>query len=608
MALQVRLVQKSGVVSLSSAVTTALHEGWQPYGSPYVTAAAAAQVMFLPDDATPAPDAEYFLASKDGVMALGTIILERLEAGWNMFGEPLETQYGPTQAMTKGKFTIFMPNLGFGDGQPGGGEGGGLTEAEVKALIDAAIAALELPEEDQWKTYVDKGDQDTLQSAGEQANNAVESLRVAMEHKDTVVLDSANIYTDEAIAKIPIKDWEGDFTRIEQNIDELYNVVNSTADPQVSIDKAKAEAIADANLYTDGKLADLTVVDWQPQLDAVSTMSVNYTDSTAADLRSEFNSADVAVLSASKSYTDAQLKTAKENSERYTDNMVEYGISQMQGQISAGTASATIYADQQIAILDGSVDARMSDLSQSLQASISSSAADTQALAGQHADMGDTFVLEAANKYTDDKYAAVKDWKEELEEGDRVTLAAADDFTLAAVKDAAVESTKLLNETMEAVISGAVERWEAGDKTVLEATQVAYRKGTFTTPTGATAAPVSLAASDAGNSRTTLKLPAASSVPDGFSQQVLNITGITGSDDWSSQCRVHLDETDYAEGYKVHTTRSVISNSFVLGVGGFATVVLDKTKKVWFYLGVATSPNDSLTPNGRNPDTDPPTS
>lgn len=579
MALQVRLVQKSGMVSLSSAVTTALHEGWQPYGSPYVTAAAAAQVMFLPDDATPAPDAEYFLASKDGVTALGTIILERLEAGWNMFGEPLETQYGPTQAMTKGKFTIFMPNLGFGDGQPGGGEGGGLTEAEVKALIDAAIAALELPEEDQWKTYVDKGDQDTLQSAGEQANNAVESLRVAMEHKDTVVLDSANIYTDEAIAKIPVKDWEGDFTRIEQNIDELYNVVNSTPDPQGSIDKAKAEAIADANLYTDGKLADLTVVDWQPQLDAVSTMSVNYTDSTAADLRSEFTSADVAVLSASKSYTDAQLKTAKENSERYTDNMVEYGMGQMQGQISAGTASATIYADQQIAILDGSVDARMSDLSQSLQASISSSAADTQALAGQHADMGDTFVLQAANQYTDEKVAS-----------------------------AATASTSLLNETMEAVIAGAVERWEAGDKTVLEAAQVAYRKGTFTTPTGATAAPVSLAASDAGNSRTTLKLPAASSVPDGFSQQVLNITGIAGSDEWSSQCRVHLDETDYAEGYKVHTTRSVISNSFVLGVGGFATVVLDKTKKVWFYLGVVTTPNDSLTPNGRNPDTDPPTS
>lgn len=548
MALQVRLVQKSGVVSLSSAVTTALHEGWQPYGSPYVTAAAAAQVMFLPDDATPAPDAEYFLASKDGVMALGTIILERLEAGWNMFGEPLETQYGPTQAMTKGKFTIFMPNLGFGDGQPGGGEGGGLTEAEVKALIDAAIAALELPEEDQWKTYVDKGDQDTLQSAGEQANNAVESLRVAMEHKDTVVLDSANIYTDEAIAKIPIKDWEGDFTRIEQNIDELYNVVNSTADPQVSIDKAKAEAIA-------------------------------HTDTVAADLRSEFNSADVAVLSASKSYTDAQLKTAKENSERYTDNMVEYGISQMQGQISAGTAAATIYADQQIAILDGSVDARMSDLSQSLQASISSSAADTQALAGQHADMGDTFVLQAANQYTDEKVAS-----------------------------AATASTSLLNETMEAVIAGAVERWEADDKTVLEAAQVAYRKGTFTTPTGATAAPVSLAASDAGNARTTLRLPAASSVPDGFTQQVLNITGIVGSDEWSSQCRVHLDDEDYAEGYKVHTTRSVISASFVLGVGGFATVVLDKTKKVWFYLGIATSPNDGMSPTGKKPESDPPIS
>lgn len=241
MALQVKLVQKSGIVSLSSAVTTALQEGWQPYGSPYVTAAAAAQVMFLPDDATPASDAEYFLASKDGVVALGTIILERLANGWTMFGEPLETQYGPTQAMTKGKFKIFMPNLGFGDESSGSG---GITEAEVQALIDTAIAGLELPEAEQWQAYVDKGDQDTLQSAGEQANNAVESLRVAMEHKDTVVLDSANIYTDEAIAKIPIKDWEGDFTRIEQNIEELYNVLNSMPDPTPALTKALDEAVA----------------------------------------------------------------------------------------------------------------------------------------------------------------------------------------------------------------------------------------------------------------------------------------------------------------------------------------------------------------------------
>lgn len=544
MALQVKLVQKSGMVSLSSAVTTALHEGWQPYGSPYVTAAAAAQVMFLPDDATPAPDAEYFLASKDGVVALGTIILDRLANGWNMFGEPLETQYGPTQAMTKGKFKIFMPNLGFGDGSGGSGGEGGITEAEVQALIDAAIAGLELPEAEQWKAYVDKGDQDTLQSAGEQANNAVESLRVAMEHKDTVVLDSANIYTDEAIAKIPIKDWEGDFTRIEQNIDELYNVVNSTPDPQGSIDKAKAEAIA-------------------------------HTDTVAADVRSEFNSADVAVLAGSKSYTDAQLKTAKENSERYTDQMVDYSMSQMQGQISAGTAAATIYADEQIAILDGSVDARMSDLNQSVQASILSSAADTQAIAGQHADMGDTFVLEAANQYTDEKVAT-----------------------------AATESTKLLNETMEAVVAGAKTRWEAGDKTVLEATQIAYRKGTLAGELSATAAPVALAANDSKTARTTLRVPASSGLPDGFTQQVLNVTGVVGSDEWSSQCRVHLDEADYAEGYKVHTTRSLISNSFVLDIGGYATLVLDKTKKVWFYLGNKTSPNDLQAPTSRVPEGD----
>lgn len=543
MALHVKLVQKEGMVSLSAAVTTALHEGWQPYGSPFVTASAAAQVMFLPDDATPAPDAEYFLASKDGVASINAVILERLEAGWNMFGEPLDTQYGPTQAMTRGEFTIFMPNLGFGNGGSGTGEGG-LTEAEVKALIDAAIAALELPEADQWKAYVDKGDQDTLQSAGEQANNAVESLRVTMEHKDTVVLDSANIYTDEAIAKIPIKDWEGDFTRIEQNIDELYNVVNSTADPQVSIDKAKAEAIA-------------------------------HTDTVAADLRSEFNSADVAVLGGSKSYTDAQLKTAKENSERYTDQMVDYSMSQMQGQISAGTASATIYADEQIAILDGSVDARMSDLNQSLQASILSSALDTQALAGQHADMGDTFVLEAANKYTDEKVAT-----------------------------AATASTNLLNETMEAVVEGAKTRWEAADKSILEATQIAYRKGTLAGELSAAAAPVALAANDSKTARTTLRVPASSGLPDGFTQQVLNVTGVVGSDEWSSQCRVHLDEADYAEGYKVHTTRSLISNSFVLDIGGYATLVLDKTKKVWFYLGNKTSPNDLQAPTSRVPEGD----
>lgn len=533
MALQVKLVQKVGQTSMSAGVTNHLKEGWQPYGSPYVAYEAAAQVMFLPDDAAPAPDAEYLLVSKYGLVTVGEQIIEKLNDGWNLFGEPFTTQYGPTHAMTKGKFTIFMPNLGFGEGPPG--SGGGLSEAEVKALIDTAIAGIELPEEDKWKSYVDKGDEATLQTAGETAINAVEGLRTTMDHNDQVVLDAANSYTDQAIANIPTQpeydwqveidkasvssfdaakkytddsiaalpahpDWAGDFERIEENIGEIYNVLNSLPDPQPAIDKAKDEAIA-----------------------------------------------------AAKEYTDAV-------------------------------------------------------------------ALDTLTLAAGHADQGDTYVLEAANAFTVEeigKLPAAKDWQPTIDEGDSATIKAAEAFaeaqsdnavkTLKAFAESLVEaaetaSTNLLNETMEAGLLGAKSRWEEGDKAVLDVAQVANNKGTLITPNTFNAGPVAIAASDAGESRTTMSLPSAASVPDGFTQQVLNVTGVAGSTEWAAACRVHCALADYEDGYTVHTSRSVVSNSFVLAEGGFATVVLDKTNKKWFYLGVGTSPNTSKGPtNGRLP-------
>lgn len=187
MALQMRLVQKAGVISLSSGVTLALQEGWQLYGSPFVTSNAATQVMFLPDDAAPAPSAEYHMVSKDGQTSVSAQIIAMLADGWKLFGEPLETQYGTTQAMTRGEFTVFMPDMGFGEGTPGGVPG--ITENEVKNLIAEAIASL--PEQVDWQPALDE-QADTIRDEfaaadAEVMKNADKNIKAAVAAHDEAI-------------------------------------------------------------------------------------------------------------------------------------------------------------------------------------------------------------------------------------------------------------------------------------------------------------------------------------------------------------------------------------------------------------------------------------
>lgn len=509
MALQVKLVQKVGQISLSTGVTNHLKEGWQPYGSPYVAYDAAAQVMFLPDDAVPAPDAEYQLVSKYGLVTVAEQVIEKLTDGWNMFGEPFTTQYGPTHAMTKGEFTIFMPNLGFGEGGGSGG-GSGLTEAEVQALIDTAIAAIELPEEDQWKAYVDKGDTDTLQQAGETAINAVNDLRTVMDHNDQVVLDGAKAYTDEAILALPGQpDW------------------------QTNIDKGDQETLAAAQTYVDDQIAGIPpppMYDWQVEIDL----------------------GDGETLNSAKNYTD-------------------------------DTATETL----------------------------------TQA-AG-HADTGDTAVLEAANAFTTEAINSIpapKDWAEEIEAGDGVikqlvidngndVLDAASKYaenhTAAAVSDAAVESTKLLNDTMEAGLFGAKERWEADDKRDRDYVTLGHLSGGFTSELNDGLSPVTMQVNDNGTSRTTYSLRPASEYPDGFVKYVYNSTGSETSEEWASSIRVHMPQVDYDAGFMMRGPMGALDFSAVIKPNGFGVFILDKAKKMWFFSGVNIVKNSSKVPTSRIP-------
>lgn len=419
MSLQVKLVQKVGQISMSANVTTHLKEGWQPYGSPYVAYEAAAQVMFLPDDAVPAPDAEYALISKYGLVTVGEQVIEKMGSGWNMFGEPFTTQYGPTHAMTKGEFTIFMPNLGFGEGT--GGSGGGITEAEVQALIDTAIAGIELPEEDEWKSYVDKGDQ--------------------------AAIDTAKGYTDEAFAQVPPL-------------------------PHMSVGPMPTTLVK--------------------RDDEGAIFIVDATEEDHAVTLRQLRASTAEVLDASQKHTNAE-----------------------------------------IAKLDGTVDARLSDLSESVAADFIAAEKQTLELAAGHADDGDTNVLKAANDYAD-----------------------------AAVATSAEQTNVEMLETVEAAILGAQTRWEAGDLATLEATRTASvgsKEDEFSALTGLL---VNTYSHPEGN-RAVHVLPHPADVRKGQRATIMSVGGNLDGAQFGASIRVKMAEEEtrpfkFRSAYKLDITTVVV--------------------------------------------------
>lgn len=376
-------------------------------------------------------------------------------------------------------------------------------------------------------------------------------------------------------------------------------------------------------------------IDWKEAIDAgdkaTKQAAMDYTDSQSMWILAESGNQISNGLASASIYTDDEIKKANKyttdvaestlfEANTYTDNRFaamplitpNAAVDSIAKRSPAGTLSATPAQEDGNCTTLGQMKVRESDLLTLAKGYSDDLAGQTWRDSRDYTDMlvqnqyahitvGDKDTLAAAKAYTDTEISHQVDY---TNVGDEQTLSNAKSYTDSEVVKASVQSTNLLNETAEAIVEGAKTRWEAADKSVLEATKVAYLKGTLTHVNEATLGPVATVVNDPGTSRTVLKLPQSSTVPDGFTQRVLNITGVLGSSEWASQCRVHLDEEDYTLGYQVHTSKSEISNSFVLDEGGFATVVLDKKAKKWFYLGVGTTPNENKGPTGRLPEGD----
>lgn len=124
----VRVVQKSGSVAIDKQVTQQLKLGWRLYGSPFDLQGNTAQLMVQGEAPTGFADTgEYRLVQKDGKPSAEDQIAALLNAGWKLYGDPLEVYGLSAQAMVKGDVAIEL----------GAGSAGGTQEISASDIVDA---------------------------------------------------------------------------------------------------------------------------------------------------------------------------------------------------------------------------------------------------------------------------------------------------------------------------------------------------------------------------------------------------------------------------------------------------------------------------------------
>lgn len=299
---QISLVQANTAVQLGKEVTKLLCVDYTLIGDPFAIDHMAYQMVMKGSDVE-TPGRSYDVVIRYGDITMVTILSQKLEEGWEIYGSVFTLGALPVQAITKGDVPIL------GGGSSGGGEG------------------------KDWTDYIDTGDKQSLLNA-----NGYTDAKVLEVNAATAGL-AANV--DELYAVInSLEDWKPITDGLTRDLNNLEQYSAQERDAIRSDMRGNTIGLENQIAALDAKV-DLGFADMHQRMDNLA--SDYYSELQALEQRMETKFTDLSQI-----VTDLKAELMMETTERNQDvNRLQQQIDQLVGREAPLEPGPTVSEEEQ---------------------------------------------------------------------------------------------------------------------------------------------------------------------------------------------------------------------------------------------------------------------